>query len=198
MPVKWMSRATKDRPQRLDDTVYHLLDTFKWEVNPLYRIGVDLVTNEPSMGGKQPADRTVPILKQLADSSWYAFGNIFRMYGQLTEVRKGDTAYRRQVRSDLDKGLNVIEKAMLGYYAGYTKTGAFIPTSLGYSYSRADRRVRFGTARQQLKRAIAGEKGRIKQEARDRPEEMRRRIMDLSRIENERIRRLHRIFLGDK
>jgi len=197
MPMKCTIRLTKDRPENLRDGWYHIVDMMKWEANPLYRIALDLYTNESSMGGKRPSDPTDPVHKQMADRTWYAFRNIFRVYSLLTESN-ANTAYRREVKADLDRGLNGIEKALLGYYSGYTKAGAFMPTSYGYSYSRAERRVRLGIAMQQLSRAVAGEKGVIKRESKDNPAEIQRRLKELSIIESERRRRLQYIFLGDK
>jgi len=197
MPVKWISRFTKDRPEKLDDLTYHLFDTVKWEVNPMYRIIFDLVTNESSMGGDRPIRREDSIPKQTFQAGQYAFGNVFRMYGEMLKTGEG-TAYKREVKADLEGSLNMLEKVFLGYYTGYTKVGKFNPANVGYVYSRAERRRRLGFAIDALKSAVAKEKGVIKRETKDRPDEMRKRTREMNTIFIERKRRLTAIFLGGK
>ena len=195
MPLKWISRFTKERPERLDDLTYHLFNLVKWEVNPMYRIVFDVVTNESSMGGNRPIRREDPIYKQAASVAQYAFGNTFRMYGEMLKGGEG-TAYKREVKNDLEGSLNMLEKVMLGYYTGYTKIGKFNPANVGYVYSRAERRRRLGFALDALKSAVAKEKGVIKREQKDRPDELRRRTREMNLIHRQRKQRLAAIFLG--
>jgi len=197
MLPKWLERLTKDRPEKLDDMFYHVTNVFKWEVNPMYRIILDIATNESSFGGKRPTDRDKSIDQQVRDVTAYAFSNVFRMYNTLSRGND-DTAYQKQVRDDLDKSLNGIEKVLLGYYTGYTRVGVFNPVNVGYSYTRAERRRRFGFAVQNLKRSISKEIGIIKREDRDDPSKMRDRIRTMKVIERERTLRLKKIYFGGK
>jgi len=198
MPTKWIERFIKERPEKLDDVTYHIANALKWEINPMYRNFLDVATNEPSMGGLAPytpGDRTS---KQVFDASKYFFDNTFRMYGEMSRPEMSG-AYQRQVKSDLNGALNGFEKVMLGYFTGYAGVaGKAVPLQVGYTYSRRERRARYGSARQALDRAISKEIGNIKATYRDRPEIRRKKTREMKRIQRERRERLRFIFLGDK
>ena len=196
MLPKWFNRATKEKPERLDDMFYHLANVFKWELNPMYRIVLDAVTNETSMGGARPRRPGDSQAKQMKDTSAYVFGNMLRIYH--TIVRGGETnAGRREVRADLDAAMNMWEKVMLGYYAGYVPFGNFVPGNIGYSYSRRDRRARLGYALRNLDQEIAHEKNRLKHDFKDKPDEMREHLIAIGRQHAKRRVRLRDIFLGN-
>ncbi|MBU1457060.1 MAG: hypothetical protein KKD01_20285, partial [Proteobacteria bacterium] len=196
MPVKWIERLTKDRPEKLDDLTYHLANLFKWEVNPLYRIMLDVIENEASIGEKPPVDRSRPVSEQIFQAGTYMFGNALRIYGGVVRPNT-TTAQKRQVRQELDKSLNIAEKIFLGYYTGYTGN-KFVPLQAGYTYTRPERRRRLGSALRSLERSISGEKNQVKTVYRDKPAEMAERLRDLNAIERERKIRLRKIFLGEQ
>ena len=195
MPSKWISRATKERPERLDDMNYHVANLMKWEISPFYRTVLDIVTNESSMGGNRPYNPSDSIGKQIFDASRYAFGNSLRLYTSV--VGSGvDNAQKRKVKQELDNGLNIYEKVALGYYAGYTKAGKFTPLQVGYSYTRSERRKRLGFALRALENSISEEKAYVERTYKDRPGNKRRLINDLNKLERQRKARLREIFIG--
>ena len=196
MPWKWLHRFSQDKPQKLDDHVYHLLNVVKWELNPLYRIVADAVTNEASMGDVPPSNPQDSATKRLTDMSRYVFGNMFRMYHPVL-IGMGTTAQRREAKRDLGAALNGWEKALLGYYGGYAgPLGTFNPASFGYVYTRKERRVRMRAAQNQLSRAIAGETGRVKRDMKDRPDDMRKALNELRALKRKRMARIQNIFMG--
>ena len=197
MPVKWIERATKNRPERLDDLTYPIANMFRWEFNPLYRIALDIWSNESSMGGKPPYNRADPIGTQIYDATKYSFGNMFRIYNHLASSAP-TTALRRQAKQELKNGMNITEKILLGYYTGYTKVGVFTPLSVGYTYTRNDRRRRLGSALGALSGAISEQKRNLKSLYKDKPEILRQELRDLAVLERERKRKLKNIFIGDK
>jgi len=195
MPVKWISRLTKERPEKLNDAFYPLISLIKWELNPLYRVVIDLATNDASMGDRRPFNPADSPEKRIMDRGLYAWGNIMRIYRPVL-LGITTTAQKRQAKAELNGALNGVEKVLLGYYTGYTHIGKFTPITFGYMYSQKDRRRRLGSALQSLGRAVAGEKATLKRELADRPEQYRDALRELIQMERMRRERLRGIFLG--
>ena len=122
MVTKWISRL-REKPQTVDPSFKELpfYSLAKWEVNPMYRVAIDVMENESSFGESPP--------RGIDGRDWknaigYGLGNIFRLYGDTFKVaqdRPGVDVYAKRQRAELKEALNFWDKMIVGTY-GYAYT----------------------------------------------------------------------------
>lgn len=140
MATKWIMRAApKDNivsPTTKDLPIMTLL---KWEINPLYRIGMDIFDNNSSFGTAPPRGSTG---KDWDSAVGYLFGNIWRMYGDayrmVSDDRESDV-YKERQRAEMMEAMNLGDRVLQNVF--------------GYAYTRAGPEKRVGSMINALRRS---------------------------------------------
>lgn len=140
MATKWIMRAApKDNivsPTTKDLPIMTLL---KWEISPLYRIGMDIFDNNSSFGTAPPRGSTG---KDWDSAVGYLFGNIWRMYGDayrmVSDDRESDV-YKERQRAEMMEAMNLGDRVLQNVF--------------GYAYTRAGPEKRVGSMINALRRS---------------------------------------------
>ena len=140
MATKWIMRAApKDNivsPTTKDLPIMTLL---KWEISPLYRIGMDIFDNNSSFGTAPPRGSTG---KDWDSAVGYLFGNIWRMYGDayrmVSDDRESDV-YKERQRAEMMEAMNFGDRVLQNVF--------------GYAYTRAGTEKRVGSMINALRRS---------------------------------------------
>lgn len=140
MATKWIMRAApKDNivsPTTKDLPIMTLL---KWEISPLYRIGMDIFDNNSSFGTAPPRGSTG---KDWDSAVGYLFGNIWRMYGDayrmVSDDRESDVYKERQM-AEMMEAMNLGDRVLQNVF--------------GYAYTRAGPEKRVGSMINALRRS---------------------------------------------
>ena len=183
MWTKWSDRLIHGKRLDLIDNQFSGFSALmKWEINPFYRIVMDLVDNESSFGGLPPRDLKKDMNGQFMDSVGYVFKNMFRLYGEgLAAVGKGneDTGWREDKRKQqLNEALDATDQAIL--------------LVSGYAYTRSSKRDRAKFMVQRLKSEVAKAKAVARRHYKGQRLKDEEKYLD--KIEKERVKKIKTTF----
>jgi len=121
MPIKYWNRFTSYDPTNPTSPFIQVIGRVgKWEIQPFYRIMIEILTNKPSFSTKPYVyNINDPWTKQVADMTQYFFEQSFRLYATIDDLSSGKTSYAKQQQEIIDTNMKLFTKVLVNIF-GYT------------------------------------------------------------------------------